>query len=183
MGPLPERLQRWQESRNHLAIGNLGEQVTGRLLMSLGYHLLGSQDDFLGMVSQVLGEPTHAHPEDFIAIDPNGRLMTINSKASISPRSCRTTHSGDLSVPRLGRSQNQIRYATYRANLISPLDGESFAQVVKVDLLHLKAQIFEIGNDGRLFRLTNLHEISDLVRTTLEEYPDSMPPPNIWDLA
>ncbi|GEO92154.1 hypothetical protein KFL01_14600 [Kocuria flava] len=135
------------------------------------------------MVSEVLGESTHAHPEDFIAIDPNGRLMTINSKASISPRSCRITRSGDLSVPRLGRGQNRIRYATYRANLISPLDGESFAQVVKVDLLHLKAQVFEIGNDGRLSRVTNLHEVSDLMRKTLEDFPDSMPPPNIWDLV
>ena len=111
------RLANWGQSRNYVALGNLGEQITGRLLVSLGYQLLGAQDDFLRMVSEVLGIPTKANPEDFIAVDPDGRLVTVNSKASISPRACRITRSGDLSKPRLGRGQNLVDYSTLRANL------------------------------------------------------------------
>jgi len=36
-----------------------------KLLASLGYQLLGAQDEFLGMVPDVLGMPTTAKPEDF----------------------------------------------------------------------------------------------------------------------
>jgi len=65
------RIADWRHSRNNVAIGNLGEHVTGLLLVSLGYQLLGAQDDFLGMVPDVLDTPTTAKPEDFIAIDPD----------------------------------------------------------------------------------------------------------------
>jgi len=36
-----------------------------KLLASFGYQLLGAQDEFLGMVADVLGMPTTAKPENF----------------------------------------------------------------------------------------------------------------------
>jgi hypothetical protein len=142
------RLTQWRRHRNHLAIGNLGEQVTARLLLLLGYQLLGAQDDFVGMVPEVLGLHTKANPEDFIAVNPDGQLVTVNSKASLSNRTCRILNSGNLSTPRLARGQNRSDYSTLRAQLITPLDGGSFAQVVKVDLLHMKAQVFAVADGG-----------------------------------
>jgi hypothetical protein len=176
------RLVCWQRSRNYVAIGNLGEHVTGRLLASLGYQLLGAQDDYLGMVPDVLNVFTTAKPEDFIAVDPEGRLVTVNSKASVSARSCRETKAGDLSKPRIARHQRAIDYTTLRASLVSPLDGDAYSQVVKVDLLNMKAQVFEIGDSGQLERVGAPHDISALVAAVLTEFPDSIPPPNIVDL-
>lgn len=71
-GAVRARLAKWEGARNWVAIGNLGEHVTGRLLVSLGYLMLGAQDDFLGMVPDVLGTRTNAKPEDFVAVDPGG---------------------------------------------------------------------------------------------------------------
>ena len=177
------RLNEWRRTRNHLAIGNLGEHISGRLLVSLGYEMFGAQDDFLGMVPDVLDTPTSAKPEDFIAIDPEGRLMTVNSKASISPRACRQLRSGDLSAPQIARRQRAMDYTTVRASLISPLDGDAFSQVVKVDLLNMKAQIFDIGEDGRLTCLGSPHDIAALAAAVLDEFPDFIPPPNVADLT
>lgn len=180
MGHLEQRLERWRRARNWVAIGNLGEQVTLRLLDSLDYQVLGTQDNYLGMVPDVLGEGTSAHPEDFIAIDPEGRLMTVNSKASASRLSCRVTQDGNLTAaPRLGRGQASVLYSTQRANLVSPLDGDSYAQVVKVDLVNLKAQVFEIGEDERLTAVGLPCDVAHLVEEVLAEFPDSMPPPSV----
>ena len=176
------RLVGWRRSRNFVAIGNLGEHVAGRLLASLGYQILGAQDDFLGMVPEVLNTPTAAKPEDFIAIDPAQRLLTVNSKASVSPRTCRELPSGDLSTPQIGRRQRAIDYTTLRASLISPLDGEAFSQVVKVDLINMKAQIFDIGEDGRLTRVGAPHDIGGLAAAVLAEFPNFIPPPTVADL-
>jgi hypothetical protein len=176
------RLAYWRRSRNYVAIGNLGEHVTGRLLASLGYQLLGAQDDFLGMVPDVLNAPATAQPEDFIAIDPEGRLLTVNSKASVSARSCRETKTGGLSRPRITRHQRAIAYTTLRASLISPLDGDAYSQVVKVDLLNMKAQVFDIGDAGQLEPIGAPHDISASVAALLSEFPDSIPPPNVGDL-
>ncbi|MBP1822967.1 hypothetical protein [Mycobacterium sp. OAE908] len=176
------RLAGWRRSRNYVAIGNLGEHVTGRLLASLGYQLLGAQDDFLGMVPDVLNLPTTAKPEDFIAIDPEERLVTVNSKASVSARSCRETKTGDLSKPRITRYQRAIDYTTFRANLISTLDGDAYSQVVKVDLLNMKAQVFDIGDTGELEPIGAPHDICASVAAVLTEFPDSIPPPNVGDL-
>ena len=85
---LPDRVDGWLRTRNYVAAGNLGEQIAIRSMKSLGYDLLGGQDDFLGMVSEVLGDTTQDKPEDMIAIDPGGRLVTVNTKASLSARSC-----------------------------------------------------------------------------------------------
>lgn len=67
---LPDRVDGWLRTRNYVAAGNLGEQIAIRSMKSLGYDLLGGQDDFLGMVSEVLGDTTQDKPEDMIAIDP-----------------------------------------------------------------------------------------------------------------
>lgn len=174
---LSERLDYWRRTRNWVEVGNLGEQVTLRLLESLDYQVLGTQDDYLGMVTAVLGDGVTAHPEDFIAIDPQGRLLTVNSKATASPRTCRVTRDGQLTAPRIGRVQKAVGYSTERANLVSPLDGDSYAQVVKVDLLNLRAQVFDIEVDGRLTRLGDSIDIAGLVATVLAENPHSMPPP------
>lgn len=174
---LGERLDGWRRARNWVAVGNLGEQVTLRLLESLGYQVLGTQDDYLGMVPDVLGEGVTAHPEDFIAIDTEGRLLTVNSKATASPRSCCITRDGNLSTPRITRVQTEVPYSTLRANLVSPLEGDSYAQVVKIDLLNAKAQVFEIGSDGRLNRLGTPIDVAALVAEILSDHPESMPPP------
>jgi len=176
------RIADWRHSRNNVAIGNLGEHVTGLLLVSLGYQLLGAQDDFLGMVPDVLDTPTTAKPEDFIVIDPDGRLVTVNSKASVSNASCRVTQTGDLSKPRMSVHQRSTDYTTFRASLISPLDGDAYSQVVKIDLLNMKAQIFDIDESGHLDRVGRPHNISTSVAELLAEYPGSIPPPNIGDL-
>ncbi|WP_293004541.1 hypothetical protein [Mycobacterium sp.] len=144
MASVHHRLYELRRKRNHVAVGNLGEHVAGRLLTSLGYQILAAQDDFLGMVPEILNTLTAAKPEDFVAIDPEQRLLTVNSKASVSPRVCRLLQSGDLSAPQIERRQRSVDYTTRRASLISPLDGDPYSQVVKVDLVHMKAQIFDI---------------------------------------
>lgn len=180
---IPARLTQWVDARNYVAVGNLGEQITARLLSALGYQLLGAQDDFVGMVSEVLGEATSDNPEDMIAIDPQGRLVTVNSKAAISRHACRIRRNGNLTNPRMGRGQRRVGYSTRRAHLISPLDGDSFAQVVKVDLRNSRAQIFEVADDGRLNSASKLIDIRELLMEVLAAHPDHMPPPNVWDLA
>jgi hypothetical protein len=180
---LPPRVAAWKASRNFVAIGNLGEHITAHLLLSLDYQLFGAQDDYLGMVPEVLGIQTHAKPEDFIAVDPAGRLLTVNSKAAVSPRNCRITQSGNLTKPRLTQGQNTVPYSTLRANLVSPLDGDSYAQAVKVDLLHMQAQVFEIAEDGTLTAITSPYDVSAIAQDVLNTHPQDMPPPNVWDLT
>lgn len=180
---LAARLAHWRQSRNCVAIGNLGEQVTARLLILLDYQLLGAQDDFVGMVSDVLGMSTRANPEDFVAVDSDGRFMTVNSKASVSSRVCRITESGSLSLPRLARGQSGRQYSAMRANLASPVNGDSFAQVVKVDLVNMVAQVFEIEDDGILFAVGRPYDVEAIVKEVMAAFPDRMPPPNIWELT
>ena len=180
---IAERIDRWVATRNYVAVGNLGEQIAARLLLHLDYQLLGGQDDFVGMVSEVLGEATSDNPEDMIAIDPQGRLVTVNSKATVSPHSCRIKRDGNLTNPRMGRGQTRANYSTRRATLISPLDGDSFAQVIKVDLRNSKAQIFEIAVDERLSIVSEVLDVSALLAQVMTENPDGMPPPNVWDLV
>ncbi len=176
------RLTLWRRTRNFVAIGNLGEQVTARLLLAKGYGLLACQDDLVGMVPDVLGKPTRDNPEDFIAEDPLGRLVTINSKASISSRACRITRNANLSRPRLARSQNTVEYSTERAQLISPFDGESFSQAVKVDLVHMLAQVFDIDGSAVL-PLDRPVGIAAEVEAVMRLFPDRMPPPNVGDFV
>lgn len=181
-GALPDRVEAWRRERNYVAVGNLGEQITARLLLSLGYQLLGGQDDFLGMVSDVLGEVTQDKPEDMIAVDPVGRLVTVNTKAALSVRSCRVKRDRSLGRPHMDTKQRTAAYSTRRASLVSPLSGDSFAQVVKVDLRHRLAQIFEIDEDRHLQATSQVLDIADILTAVLTQYPQNMPPPNVWEL-
>uniref|UniRef100_UPI003F497F7B hypothetical protein n=1 Tax=Paenarthrobacter nicotinovorans TaxID=29320 RepID=UPI003F497F7B len=173
----------WRSTRNYLSVGNLGEHITARLLIDLDYHVLAGQDDLLGMVPAVLGIETRANPEDFIAVDPLGRLVTVNSKASIAPRACRILKTGNLSTPRLARGQGRPPYSALRAGLITPLEGESYSQVVKVDLMHLKAQVFEGGEAGGLSPIEPPHDVGQYIGEVLREFPGKLPPPRAWDLT
>lgn len=177
------RLESWRSSGDFVSIGNLGEWITGRLLIELDYQVLAGQNDLLGMATDVPELTKHSNPEDFVAVDPTGRLVTVNSKASVAPRACRVLRSGNLSAPRLARGQNGISYSTFRANIFTPLEGESYSQVVKVDLMHLKAQVFEVEQATRLIALEYPRDISLLAHDVLREFPNRIPPPNAWDLA
>lgn len=64
-------------------------------------------------------------------IGPDSRLMTVNSKASASPRTCRFTANDDLTTSRLAHGQRATAYSTLRGNLVAPLDGDTYAQVVR----------------------------------------------------
>lgn len=51
-------------------------------------------------------------------IGPDSRLMTVNSQASASPRTCRFTANDDLPTPRLAHGQRATAYSTLRGNLV-----------------------------------------------------------------
>lgn len=176
------RIEAWRAARDFVAIGNLGEQVTARLLVDRGYQVLATQDDLMGGVANILDRPASENPEDFIVIDPKGRLITVNSKATVSPRTSRVMADGNLSAPRL-RDQGEIDYYSMRAGLISPLDAaQTHGQVVKVDLIHLQAQVFEIEDDGRLTPFDIPTDIAHPVGEILDLYEARIPPPTSDDL-
>ena len=176
-----ERIDTWFAARDFVAIGNLGEQVAVRLLVGSDYQVLATQDDLMGGVANILERPANENPEDFIVIDPDGRLLTVNSKAAVSVRSCRMTPEGNLKAPSM-RKQSDVEYYSLRAGLISPLDGaQTHGQVVKVDLLHLRAQLFEIEDDGRLTAIDRPADIADHVAEVLDEYSARVPPPQSED--
>lgn len=175
------RLCQWKACGNFVSIGNLGEQITLTLLRSWGYEVLATQDDLLGGVSNIFEEFTRIQPEDFIAIDVRGRLVTVNSKATISKRTCRLTTSETLTPPRM-RGQSSLSYYSSRANLIDSLDGGlSFGQVVKVDLMNLKAQLFEILDDGRLSASGRAVDVVDHVHRVMAIHPGNIPAPSAHD--
>jgi len=176
-----ERIDAWFAARDFVAIGNLGEQVAVRLLVESDYQVLATQDDLMGGVANILDRPANENPEDFIVIDPDGRLLTVNSKAAVSVRSCRITAEGNLKPPAM-RKQSDVEYYSLRAGLISPLNGaQTHGQVVKVDLLHLKAQFFEIEDDGRLTAIARPADVADHVTGVLDEYSARVPPPQSED--
>lgn len=178
--PVPDfrlRIDTWRAARDFVSIGNLGEQITAHLLVALDYQILATQDDLMGGVANILERPANENPEDFIVVDPEGRLITVNSKATISPRTSRLTAEGNLRAPSI-RGQNRIDYYSMRAGLISPLEGaETHGQVVKVDLVHLKAQIFEIEDDGTLNPLASPVDIENLVEEVMAAHSGRIPPP------
>lgn len=177
------RIDSWYAARDFVAIGNLGEQVAVRLLVQSNYHVLATQDDLLGGVANILERPASENPEDFIVIDPDGRLLTVNSKATVSARSSRLTRDGNLNAPRM-RGQSAVDYYSLRAGLLSPLDGaQTHGQVVKVDLVHLKAQVFEMQDDGRSTPIDTPVDIGCVVREVLDEYSGRVPPPMSEDWA
>ena len=181
--PQRARIEAWASARDYVAIGNLGEQVTLRLLVEADYQVLATQDDLMGGVANILERPASENPEDFIVIDPDGRLITVNSKATVGATASQLNRDGNLKTPRM-RGQGAIDYYSLRAGLISSLDGaQTHGQVVKVDLVHLKAQVFEIEDDGHLTPLDTPADVGALVGQVLDEYPGRVPPPKSEDCA
>jgi hypothetical protein len=67
--------------------------------------------------------------------------------------------------------------------LASPIDGDSFAQVVKVDLLNMKAQVFEIADDATLLAIDRPYDVASFAQEVMAAFPHHMPPPSVWDLT
>jgi hypothetical protein len=173
-----QRVEAWRAAGNNTAIGNLGEQVALRVLGRLGYDVLAAQDDLKGAVSDIVGKVTRMNPEDFVAVAPDNRYTTINVKATASESTSLRTATGDLSTPRMSKGQNLEHYYSTRAGLLSPLDdGASFGQVMKVDLVHKTAQLFEIDEAGKLSASGKpIGVLEDVVAVCLQN-PDTMPAP------
>ncbi len=128
------RIEDWRRAHNMVAIGNLGEQVAMRVLIRWGYHVLATQEDLRGGVENILEMPTRMNPEDFVCVTPEGRMVTANSKATVSPRASGTDRDGNLVRPRIAKGQNAVEYTTVRGGLPSPIDSEVDGQVLKVAL-------------------------------------------------
>lgn len=175
------RIEDWR-ARNMVAIGNLGEQVAIRVLGRWGYHVLATQDDLRGGVKNILEMPTRMNPEDFVCVTPDGRMVTVNSKATVSPRASGVDRDGNLLRPRIAKGQNAVEYTTVRGGLPSPVDGEVDGQVLKVDLVLMRAQLFEFDDDGRLQAGGPVEDIADDVEAVLRRYPAGAPPgPSAYD--
>jgi hypothetical protein len=161
-----------------VAIGNLGEQVAMRALARMDYTVLVSQSDLKAAAPGIVGKFTRMNPEDLVAVDPDNRFTTINVKASAAEKTSTTTPAGNLSAPPMGKGQNLEQYYSTRAELLSPLDGgKAFGQVMKVDLVNKKAQIFEILDDGRLGAIGKpIDVLADIVAVCLQ-HKDTMPAP------
>jgi hypothetical protein len=65
--------------------------------------------------------------------------------------------------------------------MFQELDGDSFGLVVKVDLHHLKAQLFELSDTGRLIRSGPLQDVASLVADTLAATAERLGPPTATD--
>ena len=176
------RIEDWRRARNMVAIGNLGEQVAIRVLSRWGYHVLATQEDLRGGVENILEMPTRMNPEDFVCVTPEGRMVTVNSKATVSPRASGTDRDGNLLPPRITKGKNAVEYTTVRGGLPSPVDGEVDGQVLKVDLVLMRAQLFAFDDAGRLYADGPVEDIADDVQTVLRRYPDGPPPgPSAYD--
>lgn len=82
----------------------------------------------------------------------------------------------------MSATQRRVGYSTRRAGLVSPLSGDAYAQVIKVDLRNLLAQVFELDEVGRMDAWSGVVDVGDIAASVLERYPDEMPPPRIWEL-
>lgn len=172
------RWKSWRRDANYVAIGNLGEQVALRALTRMGYEVLVTQDDLKGAVSDIVGRVTRMNPEDLIAVDPNGRYVTVNVKTTASESTSGMTPTGDLSKPRMSKGQNLEQYYSTRAELLSSLEGgTAFGQVVKVDLVHKLAQVFDVEGNGQLSRVGNPVRVLEDIVLVCDQNPDVMPPP------
>ena len=171
------RIAEWRARGNHVAIGNLGEQVALSVLVQLEYEVLATQDDLKGGVAKIVDRSTRMNPEDFICITPDGRLVTVNCKAAVSERSAGIASGGNLKPARLSRGQDQAPYYSERAGLISPLDGAmTDAQVMKVDLVHKCAQLFDLGEDGTQKPASAVIPVAGEIAAICARYPDGMIP-------
>jgi len=172
---LDARVAEWHRTGNTVAAGNLGEQIALRVLEAEGYTVLATQSDLHGVIPDIVGRHTRMNAEDFAAVAPDGRYMTVNAKARMTEDGLRKD--GSLAAPRIGNRQRAAGYSTERAALVSPLDGEAFGQVVEVDLVSKMAQIFDINDDRSLTTASEpisiLHEALDIA----SKYSDAVPPP------
>jgi hypothetical protein len=172
------RVEAWRQASNNVAIGNLGEQVAMRVLTRMGYEVLATQFDLKGAVPDIVGRVTRMNPEDFIVVDPNNRYTTVNAKATASESTARMTTTGDLSTPQMRKGQNLEQYYSTRSELLSPLDGgKSFGQVMKVDLVHKLAQVFEIDPNGQLSPMGKPVDVLADIVAVCDQNPAAMPAP------
>lgn len=171
-----DRIEGWQREHNMVAIGNLGEQVALRVLQRRGYQILATQEDLRGGVETILEMPTRMKPEDFVCVTPDDRLVTVNSKATVSARISGIGRDGNLRRPRIGKGQNAPEYMSVRGGLPSPIEGEVDGQVLKVDLVVMLAQLFEFDDRRRAHPCGALEEIADDVVTVLRRFPKGSPP-------
>jgi hypothetical protein len=178
---LDARIKEWHRTGNKVAAGNLGEQIALRVLESAGYTVTATQAELDGAVPAITGDLTsRMKAEDFVAFDRDGRYMTVNAKARMTGGGL--LRDGSLAAPRISGKQRAVDYSTTRAGLVSPLDGESFGQVVAVDLISKMAQIFEIGEDGSLTRVSEPVPIFPEALDIATKYPGpGMPPPGAED--
>jgi hypothetical protein len=175
--PVEARIAAWRAARNTVALGNAAEQVASRLLARLGYEVLATQRDLDGGVANIVGHATRSNPEDFIVVTPDGRLATVNSKATWARSPSGRRADGNLIAPRMPRQQRTVEYSTMRAGLLSPLEGDSYALILKVDLTHRLAQVFEVDETGVLIAVGEPVSVAGDLVEVLDAYPRSMPAP------
>lgn len=172
---LDARVAEWHRTGNTVAAGNLGEHIALRVLESQRYTVLVTQADLHGAIPDIVGRHTRMNAEDFAAVAPDGRYMTVNAKARMTEGGL--LKDGSLAAPRIGSKQRAAGYSTERAALVSPLEGEAFGQVVEVDLVSKTAQIFDINDDRSLTPASEpisiLHEALDIA----SKHSDAVPAP------
>lgn len=168
----------WRAANNTTAIGNLGEQVAVRVLERMDYQVLATQSDLQAGVWNIVGAPTRMNPEDLLVITPDGKYATVNVKTSTTPKTSSIRRDGNLAAPSMSKGQATTEYHTKRADLLSPIDGEAFGLVVKVDLVHKQAQVLEI-NDRRQYQLGEPVDVLDDLAAVVEQFPaGDVPPPS-----
>ncbi|RNI25084.1 hypothetical protein [Flexivirga caeni] len=178
MPELHPKILAWRNARNYTAIGNLGEHIAFQILEDLGYQILATQDDLVGGVSNILEIPTRMNPEDFIVIAPDSRLLTVNAKAVASRSTSGRRKDGSLRRVHLSRGQGTVDYNTTRAELISPLDGETDGQIIKIDLLLMEAQIFDIMDDATHTPASDIIDITSYAHEILDATVGTVKPPS-----
>lgn len=160
----------WQAANNTTAMGNLGEQVAVRVLERMGYQILATQADLQGGVPTIVGAPTQMNPEDLLVVTPDGRYSTVNVKTSTTEKTSAIRNDGNLKAPAMSKGQATTEYHTERAGLLSPLEGEAFGMVLKVDLVHKTAQILEI-HEGRQRHVDKPMNVLDDLGAVISEFP------------
>ncbi len=106
--------------------------------------------------------------------------MSVNTKVSLSARSCLVRGGGNLRFPCMTTAQRSG--STRRAGLVLPLGADSFAQVIKFDLRNLLAQGFEFDVGGRMWASSVVLDVVETAASALKRYPQQMPPPRNWEL-
>lgn len=168
----------WRADNNTTAMGNLGEQVAVRVLERMGYQVLATQADLQGGVPTIVGSPTRMNPEDLLVVTPDGRYSTVNVKTSTTEKTSSIRRDGNLKAPAMSEGQAKTEYHTKRADLLSPIDGDAFGMVLKVDLVHKQAQVLEI-NDGRQRHSGEPMNVLEDLAAVVSQFPaGDVPPPS-----